>query len=157
LQPSFEPQTESHIDKGVACEISDNIDLKVVWNEIVSEIMQRHPLTAQSLKKALIEVLGDLSLQLTVVDKFNYDGVMEFKEQILELFKRKTGLNIAIKVGIEKNISSAPDTEDIIAKKEKDTAIVDVAKENFNEPPKSAIPKHIEEIAKKFGSTAKKL
>jgi DNA polymerase-3 subunit gamma/tau len=157
LQPSFESQPESHIDESVACEISGNIDLKAVWNEIVSEIMQRHPLTAQSLKKALIEVLGDMSLHLTVADQFNYDGVMEFKEQILELFKRKTGLNIAIKVGIEKNVSSQETQEDVIVKKEKDTAIVDAVKENFKEPPKSAVPKHIEEIAKKFGSTAKKL
>ncbi|GHT56722.1 DNA polymerase III subunit gamma/tau [Endomicrobiia bacterium] len=155
---SFEWQSELHREGNVVNEISDSVDLMDVWNEIISEIINKHPLTAQPLKNALIKVLGDLSIQLTVANQFNYDGVMEFKEQILKLFQKKTGLNIVIEVNVEKNVSTELTQEDVIVKEEKDFAVAEYAvEEDFKETTKTAIPKHIEEIAKKFGSTAKKM
>ncbi|GHT43922.1 DNA polymerase III subunit gamma/tau [Endomicrobiia bacterium] len=156
---SFERQSELHREEGsVVNEISDNLDLMDVWNKIISELISKHPLTAQPLKNALIKVLGDLSIQLTVANQFNYDGVMEFKEQILKLFRKKTGLNIVIKVNVEKNVSLELTQEDVIVKEKKDSAVAEYAvEEDFKETTKTAVPKHIEEIAKKFGSTAKKM
>ncbi|GHT59927.1 DNA polymerase III subunit gamma/tau [Endomicrobiia bacterium] len=157
-KPSFERQSELHKEEGrVVNEISDSLDLIDVWNEIISEIINKHPLTAQPLKNALIKVLGDLSIQLTVANQFNYDGVMEFKEQVLKLFKKKTGLNIVFKVNVEKNVSPKLTQEDVIVKEKKDSAAAEYAvEEDFKETTKTAVPKHIEEIAKKFDSTAKK-
>ncbi|GHT66547.1 DNA polymerase III subunit gamma/tau [Endomicrobiia bacterium] len=157
-KPSFERQSELHREEGrVVNEISDSLDLIDVWNEIISEIINKHPLTAQPLKNALIKVLGDLSIQLTVANQFNYDGVMEFKEQVLKLFKKKTGLNIVFKVNVEKNVSPKLTQEDVIVKEKKDSAAAEYAvEEDFKETTKTAVPKHIEEIAKKFDSTAKK-
>ncbi|GHT47761.1 DNA polymerase III subunit gamma/tau [Endomicrobiia bacterium] len=159
FKSSFEQQSKLHREEGsVVNEISDSLDLMDVWNEIISEIINKHPLTAQPLKNALIKVLGDLSIQLTVANQFNYDGVMEFKEQILKLFQKKTGLNIVIKVNVEKNVSLELTQEDVIVKEKKDSAVAEyVVEEDFKETTKTAVPKHIEEIAKKFGSTAKKM
>ncbi|GHT52210.1 DNA polymerase III subunit gamma/tau [Endomicrobiia bacterium] len=155
---SFERQSELHREGNVVNEISNSVDLMDVWNEIISEIINKHPLTAQPLKNALIKALGDLSIQLTVANQFNYDGVMEFKEQILKLFQKKTGLNIVIEVNVEKNVSTELTQEDVIVKEEKDFAVAEYAvEEDFKEATKTAVPKHIEEIAKKFGSTAKKM
>jgi DNA polymerase-3 subunit gamma/tau len=145
---SFERQSESHREESVV------VDLIGVWNEIVSEIMKKHPLTAQSLKKVLIKVLGDSSIQLTASGQFDYVGVMEFREQILKLFQRKTGLNIVVEINVEKNVSPEPAQENVFVKEENVEYTVE---EDFKETAKTAVPKHIEEIAKKFRSTAKKM
>jgi DNA polymerase-3 subunit gamma/tau len=94
-------------------------DLINIWNELVAEIMKKHPLTAQSLKKAVIKVPGDTSvIQLSVIGQFDYEGIMGFQEQITKLFQKKTGVNVKIKVVIEKNALSNKQ-EDIVVKEAK--------------------------------------
>ncbi|MCA6072971.1 MAG: DNA polymerase III subunit gamma/tau [Endomicrobium sp.] len=139
--------------------VSAPVDLIDVWNEIVDEIIKKHPLTAQSLKKVLVRVSGDQSAQLIVSRQFDYQGVMEFKEQISKLFQRKTGLNIALTASIEKSVPlNKSEKKDIIIKEDKPPSVVEcTVKEDFQETAKTAVPKHIEEIAKKFGSVAKKI
>ena len=151
---------ESSLQKEVSVDdVSAPVDLIGIWNEIVDEIVKKHPLTAQSLKKALVRVSGDSSVQLIVAGQFDYQGIMEFKEQISKLFQRKTDLNIVLTVSIEKSIPlKKSEKEDIIIKKDKPPSVVEyVVKEDFQETAKTAMPKHIEEIAKKFGSVAKKI
>jgi len=135
-------------------------DLINIWREIASEITKKHPLTSGSLAKAAIKVLSPLSVQISAGNKFDYDGVMEFREQILKLYQRKTGAEIAVKIVIEKD-ESAREQEDIIVTEERPPAsengIEYAVEEDFKESAKNAVPKHIEEIAKKFGSTAKKI
>ncbi|MDR3275068.1 MAG: DNA polymerase III subunit gamma/tau [Endomicrobium sp.] len=158
VEVSFEKQSTAWDKAHTEDETAVPADLTGVWNEIVSEIIKKHPLTAQSLKQALMKAVDASSIQLTVSRQFDYNGVLEFKEQILKLFKRKTELNITMKVIIEKIARENKITrEDIIITEEKPPPVVEYnVEEDFQESAKTAIPKHIEEIAKKFGSTAKK-
>jgi DNA polymerase-3 subunit gamma/tau len=159
LQSSFDEEQSVKKEKSCIDEVSAPVDLIGIWSEIVDEIVKKHPLTAQSLKKALIRVSGGSSVELVVSGQFDYQGIMEFKEQISKLFQRKTGLNVVIKVSIEKSVPiSKLEKEDIFVKEEKSPISVEyIVKEDFQETAKTAVPKHIEEIAKKFGSTAKKI
>ncbi|MDR2437607.1 MAG: DNA polymerase III subunit gamma/tau [Endomicrobium sp.] len=137
-------------------DIIASADLVSIWGEISSEIIKKHPLTAQSLKKAVIKVIGDESVELSVSGQFDYECVTGFHEQIIKLFQRKTGLNIKVKVVIEKNIMSKQE-EDIVIKEESKQPCEYSIEEDLKETAKTAIPKHIDDIAKKFNSTAKKI
>jgi DNA polymerase-3 subunit gamma/tau len=151
---------KKHSEQSAKILISDenSIDLVCVWDEIVFEILKKHPLTAQVLKGILIEVTGVSSVQLMVSRKLDYDAVFEFRGQIFKLFLEKTGLSIGVKIVIK----DAP--ENIVVQKGKTTneklpkMITNLAtKENSRANIKAAIPKYISEIAKNFDSKAKKL
>jgi DNA polymerase-3 subunit gamma/tau len=137
-------------------------DLINIWKEIVSEITKKHQLTSGSLAKAAIKVLSPSSVQLSVESKFDYDGVMEFHEQIAKLYQRKTGTEISVKAAIEK-IAPAQEEEEIIvsqdtpSQSETESPTEYAVEEDLKETAKTAVPKHIEEIAKKLGGTAKKI
>jgi DNA polymerase-3 subunit gamma/tau len=147
------PNKEQLIDEVTPC-----VDLISVWSEIVDEMIKKHPLTAHSLKKAFIKVLENSSIQLSTASKFDYEGLLVFKEQISKLFKRKTGVEVLIKIIIEKDEHVGTlEKEDIVIAQENSSAANYIVEEDFKETSKTAIPKHIEEIAKKFGSTAKKV
>ncbi|MCA6084734.1 DNA polymerase III subunit gamma/tau [Candidatus Endomicrobiellum agilis] len=155
----FEKQSAVQSESCVTDEISASVDLAIVWNEIVSEIIKKHPLTAVALKRASIKVKDVSSIQLTVSEQFDYDSILEFQEQISELFQRKTGLNVTMGIVIEE---VAPKNEiaeeDIVIKKENSPQSFEYGvEENCEENAETAVPKHIEEIAKKFGSIAKKI
>jgi DNA polymerase-3 subunit gamma/tau len=145
---------EKSIDK-----ITSSLDLISVWAEIVDEIIKKHPLTAQPLKKAFIKILGDASIELSALGQFDYEGLLEFGGQISKLFRRKTGFDIAIKIIIAKDEQAYNlRKEEIVVAQEESLKTKDyVVKEDFQETSKTAIPKHIQDIAKKFGSTAKKI
>jgi len=141
--------------------VSDSSDLVSIWNEIVSEIMKKHPLSANSLNNALVEVEGPSSVQLTVSKEFDYAGVLEFKEQVLELFRRKTGLDVTIKVLIKKGaVQNEVLQEETVVKEEVLLADADFTaggkEESFKEEAETAIPECIKEIAKSFGATVVK-
>ncbi|MDR2399968.1 MAG: DNA polymerase III subunit gamma/tau [Endomicrobium sp.] len=154
----FESETPQEKESTADIDISETIDLIDVWTEIVSEILKKHPLTAQSLKKAVIKVIGDTSVQLIVGGQFDYEGIINFQEQIIKLFQRKTGTDIKFKVVVEKNIPQKQQEENIVVKEEKSKSYVEYeVKEDLKETAKTAVPKHIENIAKKFKATAKKI
>jgi DNA polymerase-3 subunit gamma/tau len=137
-----------------------SLDLVCVWDEIVFEILKKHPFTAQVLKGVLIEVTGVSSVQLIVSRKFDYDAVFEFREQIFKLFLEKTGLSIGVKIvtGEDVPVNIVIQKSKIINDTHPKKKITNLAtKENFGANVKAAIPKHISEIAKKFDSKAKKL
>ncbi|MDR1695535.1 MAG: DNA polymerase III subunit gamma/tau [Endomicrobium sp.] len=135
---------------------ADAADLIGAWNEIVSEITKKHPLTSQSLSKTLVKIISPVSIQISVSNKFDYDGVMEFHEQISKLYKRKTGLDIAVKVTVEDIAAENKETE-IVSKEERPQSTVEYkVVEDLKESAKTAVPGHIEEIAKKFGAGAAK-
>ncbi|OEG70607.1 hypothetical protein ATZ36_16565 [Candidatus Endomicrobiellum trichonymphae] len=149
-QLPFEKQPAVQSESYAAGKVSDPADLTVVWNEIVSKIIKEHSLTAQPLKSALIKTESASSIQLVFSKQFDYDSALEFQEQISKLFQKITGLNVAVKIVIEENISKNKVVhEDTVVKEE----CHQPAKENV----KTVVPKHIEEIAKKFGSIAKKI
>jgi len=156
-ESSFESSATEQAEIKESYNIAATADLISVWDELVAEIMKKHPLTAQSLKKAVIKVTGDASIQLSVTGQFDYEGIMGFQEQITKLFQRKTGINVKIKVMIEKN--ALPNKqEDIVVKDAKPISPVEYTiKEDLKETAKTAVPKYIEDIAKKFKSTAKKI
>ncbi|MDR0956637.1 MAG: DNA polymerase III subunit gamma/tau [Endomicrobium sp.] len=131
-------------------------DLINIWNDTINEIIQKHSLTAQFLKKIPIKILEEFSILLTTYNQFDYKSIMEFKEQILKALKEKTNLDITIKINIEKNNTMPHQItqENLLIKKENKIDIENMDKENFKE---EVVPKHIEEIAKKFGSIAKKI
>ncbi|MCA6079391.1 MAG: DNA polymerase III subunit gamma/tau [Endomicrobium sp.] len=155
----FEKQSAVQSESCVTDEVSASVDLAIVWNEIVSEIIKKHPLTAVALKRASIEVKDVSSIQLTVSGQFDYDSILEFQEQISELFQRKTGLNVTMGIVIEEVASKNEIAEeDIVIKKENSPQSFEYGvEENCKENAETAVPKHIEEIAKKFGSIAKKI
>jgi DNA polymerase-3 subunit gamma/tau len=158
----FESSETEQVEIQESYNVAAPADLISVWDELVAEIMKKHPLTAQSLKKAVIKVTGDASIQLSVPGQFDYEGIMGFQEQITKLFQRKTGINIKIRVMIEKNAlpNKKEDivVEDIVVKEAKPISPVEYTiKEDLKETAKTAVPKHIEDIAKKFKSTAKKI
>ncbi|GHT08817.1 hypothetical protein AGMMS49532_04920 [Endomicrobiia bacterium] len=149
-QLPFEKQPAVRSESCAAGKVFDPADLIVVWNDIVSEIIKKHSLTGQPLKNALIKIESDSSIQLVFSKQFDYDSGLEFQEQIAKLFQRMTGLNVAIKIVIEKNISKNKAVyEDAVVKEE----CPHPNKENA----KTTIPARIEEIAKRFGSVAKKI
>ncbi|MDR2645182.1 MAG: DNA polymerase III subunit gamma/tau [Endomicrobium sp.] len=154
---SFENSGNEQVEIKESYNVAATADLISVWDELVAEIMKKHPLTAQSLKKAIIKVTGDASIQLSVPGQFDYEGIVGFQEQITKLFQRKTGINVKIKVMIEKN--ALPNKqEDIVVKEAKPISPVEYTiKEDLKETAKTAVPKHIEDIAKKFKSIAKKI
>ncbi|MDR3306858.1 MAG: DNA polymerase III subunit gamma/tau [Endomicrobium sp.] len=157
-EESFESSGSLQRETKKSDDVAASADLISVWGEIVSEITKKHPLTAQSLKKAVIKVAGDAFVQLTVGGQFDYEGVIGFQEQITELFQRKTGLNVKIKVVIEKNALPKQQEEDIAVKEEKPIYPLGYTiEEDLKETAKTVVPKHIEDIAKKFKSTAKKI
>jgi hypothetical protein len=120
--------------------------------------MKKHPLTAQSLKKVGVKVTGDASVQLIIGGQFDYECIVGFQEQIIKLFQRKTGLDIKLEVVIKKDVSEKQQNEDIEVKKEKPLSCTEyTVEEDLKETAKTAVPKHIEDIAKKFKSTAKKI
>ncbi|MDR0800270.1 MAG: DNA polymerase III subunit gamma/tau, partial [Endomicrobium sp.] len=149
-QLPFEKQPAVQSESYAAGKASDPADLTTVWNKIVSEIIKEHSLTAQPLKNALIKIESASSIQLVFSKQFDYDFALEFQEQISKLFQRMTGLNVAIKIVIEKNISKNKAVQ-------KDTVVKEEDPLPAEENAKTAVPKHIEEIAKKFGSIAKKI
>lgn len=149
-QLPFEKQPAAQSESYAAGRVLDFADLTIVWNEIVSEIIKEHPLTAQSLKNALIKMESASSIQLVFSKQFDYDSALKFQKQISRLFQRIISLNVAIKIVIEKNISKNKVLYGDTVVKEEDPSL---DKENR----RTAIPKHIEEIANKFGSIAKKI
>jgi DNA polymerase-3 subunit gamma/tau len=154
----FESETPQEKESIADTGISETVDLIGVWTEIVSEILKKHPLTAHPLKKTVIKVIGDNSVQLIAGGQFDYESIINFQEQIIKLFQRKTGTNIKFKVVVEKNIPQKRQEEDIVGKEEKSKSSVEYeVKEDLKEIAKTAVPKHIEDIAKKFKSAAKKI
>jgi DNA polymerase-3 subunit gamma/tau len=157
-QLNFKEQFEQQGAK-ILVSNENSIDLACVWNEIVLEILKKHPFTAQVLKCVLVEVTGVSSIQLTVSRKFDHDAVFEFREQIFKLFLEKTGLSIGVKIVIREDVS-----EDIVIQKDETTnpspkkmITSRATRENPRENLRSVVPEYISEIAKKFDSKAKKL
>jgi DNA polymerase-3 subunit gamma/tau len=149
-QLPFEKQLALQSESYAVGRISDPADLTVVWNEIVSEIIKEHSLSAQPLKNALIKIESISSIQLVFSKQFDYDSALEFQDQISKFFQKMTGLNVAIKIIIEKNISKNKAIQ-------KDTSLAKEDPLQTKENAKIRVPKYIEEIAKKFSSIAKKI
>ncbi|AKL98351.1 DNA polymerase III subunit gamma/tau [Endomicrobium proavitum] len=148
------------LNASAAGESLESADLLGIWQEIVSEISQKHPLTSQSLLKTIVKIISPSSIQAAVSNQFDKDGVLEFQEQISKLFLRKTGADIAMKVIIEKAEPQEPKIEEIAqtqSEEQPPSAAQYKVEEDLKETAKIAVPKHIEDIAKKFGGKAKKI
>jgi len=167
-QEQYEPKPEKQSAAAVPGDVLDtggadsSADLISIWSEIASEITKKHPLTSQSLYKTLVKITAPNAVQITVSNKFDYDGVMEFHEQISKLYQRKTGADIAVKVAVEniqiEDKAAQEGPEELVVKEEPapETAEYTV-EEDLKESAKTAVPSHIEEIARKFGAKAKKM
>jgi DNA polymerase III, gamma/tau subunits len=142
-----------------ADDIDSSADLISIWKEIVSEITKKHPLTSQSLLKTLVKILSPKSVQITVANKFDQEGVFEFQEQISKLYQRKTGSDIAVKIAVEDiQLEEKPQKEEIVIEEETAPEAVHYeVEEDLKESAKTAVPQHIQDIAKKFGGKAKKI
>jgi DNA polymerase-3 subunit gamma/tau len=104
LHSSFVSQSLLKEEKVVATSkiLNAPVDLMNVWCEIISELTKKHSTTAQIFKKAFIKI-NTSSIQLTVTRQLDYESILEFKDQILKLFEKKTGLNVTMEVVVEKN------------------------------------------------------
>jgi DNA polymerase-3 subunit gamma/tau len=147
-----------HIEAPRVSKSAASAGLTDVWNEIVSEIMKKHHLSAGALKNAVVKTLDVSSVQLTVSKQFDYNTFMEFREQILKLFQEKTGLDVAVKVLVEGAGKNNKQQEEMFFKEEDTPSSAGrFAEKDFKEHEKDTVPKRVQEIAEKFGSTAKKI
>jgi DNA polymerase-3 subunit gamma/tau len=130
-------------------------DLLDIWPEILTEILKKHPLTAQALKNASFKVTAPNMVLFGAKSKFDLDGIHEFKEIIEKMFERKTGVSVGVKAEIvSAPAAAAPAREEIIvAEDSAETSAPAVYKveEDLKETAKTAVPKKIADISKKFG------
>ncbi len=70
----FENSVDEQKETKSAINVSAPVDLIGVWTEIVSEIMKKHPLTAQSLKRVVIKVTGILCCSVVAIIKTTWAG-----------------------------------------------------------------------------------
>ncbi|MDR3112626.1 MAG: DNA polymerase III subunit gamma/tau [Elusimicrobiota bacterium] len=141
--------------------VGGNINLLAVWQEISADIVKIHPRLYESLKKTTPKFSGEKEITLTAGDEFDYNEVIYHKEQILKLFQIKTGLNINVKIVIGNQKIEKTNNDDnmgkIIMESEQAPTEKFIVKEDLKESTKAAIPKDIDEIAKKLGGRAKKV
>ena len=134
-------------------------DLMGLWTEIVAEFSKKHPMSAQSLKEAVVKEINANTFQISAKSPMSLNMIKPYLETIRKLMTRKSGreINVALKIddiqekgGIVK--------EDI--KIENDNAAVNsenfVVVEDLKETAATAIPSKIESLAKKFGGSAVK-
>ncbi|MDR0890549.1 MAG: DNA polymerase III subunit gamma/tau [Endomicrobium sp.] len=103
--------------------------IKTIWHNIVDEIINKNPLTAQSLKNIAIKITDHNILELSYTSQLDFNTIIEFKDIILSMLKKMTN-NLNIKIQIKKNDASLIHKHNI---------------ENDN------MPQYVLDIAKQFG------
>ena len=145
--PQFEEEVITMAD-------SAGYDLISLWNEAVTEIINKHPMTAQPLKTKNVKEVNGNTIQVSLDDEVSYGMVKDYGEVLQKLMARKAGREVFVKMIVEKN-SNANSTkkEDIIIKDNvEEKKEVFIVEEDLKETAKTAVPKSIESIAKKFGA-----
>jgi hypothetical protein len=95
-----------------------------------------------------------LSIETTFADKYRYDSAKEYREPVIKLLKRKTGLDISVKFKLEPVIKQPPQEKNEILHNEAPKLPLSDTEEE--ESAKIKAPSNIEKIAKDFGGSVVK-
>lgn len=152
---SFKEEEHPQFEEEVIT-MADSIDYDLIglWNEAVSDVVNKHPMTAQPLKTKNVKEINKNTIQVALPDEVSYGMVKDYCEVVQKLMTRKAGREITVKMIIEKNGNANSVTkEDIVINNDvEENKEMFVIKEDFKETAKTAVPKNIASIAKKFGA-----
>ena len=131
-------------------------DLMGLWKEIVTEFSRRHPMSAQSLKDAIVKELNSNSFQISVNTQLALNMIKIHLETIQKLMKRKSGRDIKVSMVLNDVAQNGEIfKEDITIDNKQDNVSIEkfAVVEDFSKTAKTAIPSKIENLAKKFGGS----
>ena len=133
---------------------SAGYDLISLWNEAVTEIVNKHPMTAQPLKTKNVKEINNNTIQVSLDDEVSHGMVKDYGEVLQKLMSRKAGREIFVKMTVEKNknINSIQKEDIVIKDNTEEKKEMFVIEEDLKETAKTAVPKAISSIAKKFGA-----
>ena len=135
---------------------SFDYDLMGLWKEIVAEFSRKHPMSAQTLKDAIVKELNANTFQIAVPSPLSLNMIKMHQETIQKLMTRKSGREIKVSMVLDEIAQKGGIIkEDIkIETEEEQPKEKFVVVEDFKETAKTAVPSKIESIAKKFGGIA---
>lgn len=131
-------------------------DLMGLWKEIVAEFSRKHPMSAQSLKDAIVKELNSNSFQISVNTQLALNMIKIHLETIQKLMKRKSGRDIKVSIVLNDVVQNGEIVkEDITINNKQDNVSIEkfAVVEDFSKTAKTAIPSKIENLAKKFGGS----
>ena len=131
-------------------------DLMGLWKEIVAEFSRKHPMSAQSLKDAIVKELNSNSFQISVNTQLALNMIKIHLETIQKLMKRKSGRDIKVSMVLNDIAQNGEIVkEDITIDNKQDNVSIEkfAVVEDFSKTAKTAIPSKIENLAKKFGGS----
>ena len=131
-------------------------DLMGLWKEIVIEFSRKHPMSAQSLKDAIVKELNSSSFQISVNTQLALNMIKIHLETIQKLMKRKSGRDIKVSMVLNDIAQNGEIVkEDITIDHKQDNVLIEkfAVVEDFSKTAKTAIPSKIENLAKKFGGS----
>ncbi len=131
-------------------------DLMGLWKEIVIEFSRKHPMSAQSLKDAIVKELNSNSFQISVNTQLALNMIKIHLETIRKLMKRKSGRDIKVSMVLNDVAQNGEIVkEDITIDNKQDNVSIEkfAVVEDFSKTAKTAIPSKIENLAKKFGGS----
>ena len=132
-------------------------DLMGLWTEIVAEFSKKHPMSAQSLKDAVVKEQNANTFQISAKSSMALNMIKTYQETIQKLMTRKSGREIKVVLKLDNIVEKGGivkediriENEQPVVKEEKFTVV-----EDLKETAATAIPSKIESIAKKFGGSA---
>ncbi|MBQ3834095.1 MAG: DNA polymerase III subunit gamma/tau [Elusimicrobia bacterium] len=132
-------------------------DLMGLWTEIVAEFSKKHPMSAQSLKDAVVKEQNANTFQISAKSSMALNMIKTYQETIQKLMTRKSGREIKVVLKLDDIVEKGGivkediriENEQPVVKEEKFTVV-----EDLKETAATAIPSKIESIAKKFGGSA---
>lgn len=148
------------VEHNTVITMADSVDndLMGLWKEIVAEFSRKHPMSAQTLKDAVVKELNSNAFQIAVGSSLALNMIKMHLEAIQKLMARKSGREIKVSMVLDEVAQKGGVVKEDIKieheqeeKKEKFIVV-----EDFKETAKTAIPSKIESFAKKFGGVATK-
>ena len=154
IETSANKEEQQFEEEVITMADSAGYDLISLWNEAVTEIVNKHPMTAQPLKTKNVKEINNNTIQVSLDDEVSHDMVKDYGEVLQKLMSRKAGREIFVKMTVEKNknINSIQKEDIVIKDNTEEKKEMFVIEEDLKETAKTAVPKAISSIAKKFGA-----
>lgn len=152
---------QENLEENTVVTMADSFgnDLMGLWKEIVMEFSRKHPMSAQSLKDAIVKELNSNTFQISVNTQLALNMIKIHLETIRKLMTRKSGRDIKVSMVLNDIAQNGGIVkEDITIEQEQDNAPTEkfAVVEDFSQTAKTAIPSKIENFAKKFGGSVVK-
>ena len=154
IETSANKEEQQFEEEVITMADSAGYDLISLWNEAVTEIVNKHPMTAQPLKTKNVKEINNNTIQVSLDDEVSHGMVKDYGEVLQKLMSRKAGREIFVKMTVEKNknINSIQKEDIVIKDNTEEKKEMFVIEEDLKETAKTAVPKAISSIAKKFGA-----